>query len=105
MKKVLAFALALSMLLASLGTSAANVALPDLAVAFGATFQAVQWVVLAYLLAITTLIVNAVNSRDYALIQGVVLFSAVIFVFVNLVVDIAYMLINPRVNYESGGQS
>ena len=52
-----------------------------------------------------TLIVNAVNSRDYALIQGVVLFSAVIFVFVNLVVDIAYMLINPRVNYESGGQS
>ncbi|QOY60981.1 ABC transporter permease [Thermophilibacter immobilis] len=50
-----------------------------------------------------TLIVNAVNSRDYALIQGVVLFSAVVFVFVNMIVDIAYMLINPKVNYEGGG--
>ena len=49
-----------------------------------------------------TLIVNAVNSRDYSLIQGVVLFSAVAFVFINLVVDIIYMFINPRVNYEGG---
>jgi peptide/nickel transport system permease protein len=51
-----------------------------------------------------TLIVNAVNSRDYSLIQGVVLFSAVIFVFINLAVDIIYMFINPRVSYEGGGQ-
>lgn len=50
-----------------------------------------------------TMIYNAVFNRDYALIQGSVLFIAVIFVFVNLVVDIIYMLINPRVNYESGG--
>lgn len=56
--------LALSMLLASLGTSAANVALPDLAVAFGASFQAVQWVVLAYLLAITTLVVSVGRLGD-----------------------------------------
>ena len=49
-----------------------------------------------------TLIVNAVNGRDYALIQGVVLFSAVVFVFVNLIVDIVYMLINPKVSYEGG---
>ena len=49
-----------------------------------------------------TLIVNAVNGRDYSLIQGVVLFSAVVFVFVNLVVDIVYMVINPKVNYEGG---
>ena len=47
--------LALSTLLASLGTSIANVALPALAQAFGASFAQVQWVVLAYLLAITTL--------------------------------------------------
>lgn len=50
--------LSLSMLLSSLGTSIANVALPTLAEAFGATFQAVQWIVLAYLLAITSFVVS-----------------------------------------------
>ncbi len=50
-----------------------------------------------------TLIVNAVNSRDYSLIQGVVLFSAVIFVFINLIVDLLYMVVNPKVSYEGGG--
>lgn len=54
---------------------------------------------------IGTLIVNAVNSRDYSLIQGTVLFTAVVFVVVNLVVDIIYTIINPRVSYEGGGQS
>ena len=39
------------MLLASLGTSIANVALPTLALRFDASFQEAQWVVLAYLLA------------------------------------------------------
>ena len=43
--------LSLSMLLSSLGTSIANVALPTLAEAFGVALQQVQWVVLAYLLA------------------------------------------------------
>ena len=56
--------LALAVLLASLGTSSANVALPTLAVAFDASFQAVQWVVLAYLLAITALIVSAGRLGD-----------------------------------------
>lgn len=50
-----------------------------------------------------TMIYNAVNNRDYALIQGTVLFIAVIFVFVNLLVDIVYMMINPKVSYEGGG--
>ncbi|TIW33391.1 MAG: multidrug efflux MFS transporter, partial [Mesorhizobium sp.] len=45
----------LSMLLSSLGISIANVALPTLAQAFDASFQEVQWIVLAYLLAVTTL--------------------------------------------------
>ncbi len=73
--------LALSMLLASLGTSIANVALPALAVAFGAAFQDVQWVVLAYLLSVTALIVGAgrlgdVVGRRRLLLGGLLLFTA-----------------------------
>ncbi|MEO8366037.1 MAG: MFS transporter [Pseudoxanthomonas sp.] len=56
--------LALTMLLSSLGTSIANVALPTLVQAFDTSFQAVQWVVLAYLLAITTLIVSVGRLGD-----------------------------------------
>jgi EmrB/QacA subfamily drug resistance transporter len=73
--------LSLSMLLSSLGTSIANVALPTLAQAFNATFQEVQWVVLAYLLAMTTLIVSVGRLGDIAgrrrlLLAGIVLFTA-----------------------------
>lgn len=56
--------LSLSMLLSSLGTSIANVGLPTLAQAFNASFQEVQWIVLAYLLAITTLIVSVGQIGD-----------------------------------------
>ncbi|WP_246812722.1 MFS transporter [Ensifer sp. ENS07] len=73
--------LSLSMLLSSLGTSSANVALPALADAFGVSFQAVQWVVLAYLLAITTLIVSVgrlgdIVGRRRLLLAGIALFIA-----------------------------
>lgn len=51
--------LALAMLLSSLGTSIAHVGLPTLLTVFKASFAEVQWVVLAYLLAITSLIVGA----------------------------------------------
>ena len=57
-------ALCLTMLLSSLGTSIANVGLPSLAQAFNASFQAVQWVVIAYLLAITTLVVSVGRLGD-----------------------------------------
>ena len=57
-------ALSLSMLLSSLGTSIANVGLPTLAQAFSATFPQVQWVVLAYLLAVTTLVVSVGRLGD-----------------------------------------
>lgn len=56
--------LALPMLLSALGTSIANVGLPTLVQAFDASFQAVQWVVLAYLLAVTTLVVSAGRLGD-----------------------------------------
>ncbi|PKL77199.1 MAG: MFS transporter [Candidatus Melainabacteria bacterium HGW-Melainabacteria-1] len=54
----------LATLLAALSTSIANVALPTLVEAFGASFQQVQWVVLAYLLVITTLIVSVGRLGD-----------------------------------------
>lgn len=68
------------MLLSSLGTSIANVGLPALAQAFDAPFQAVQWVVLAYLLAITTSIVSVgrlgdITGRRRLLMAGIVLFT------------------------------
>ncbi|MFA5122443.1 MFS transporter [Zavarzinia sp.] len=57
-------ALAPAMLLSSLGTSIANIALPALAADFRAPFGPVQWVVLAYLLAITVTIVGAGRAGD-----------------------------------------
>ena len=44
-----------------------------------------------------TMINTAINNRDYSLIQGAVLFSAIMFVFCNMLVDIAYMILNPKV--------
>lgn len=72
--------LSLSMLLSSLGISIANVGLPTLAQAFNASFQQVQWVVLAYLLAITTLVVSAgrlgdMFGRRRLLLAGISLFT------------------------------
>jgi peptide/nickel transport system permease protein len=42
-------------------------------------------------------LVDAIESRDYAVLQGGILFLAIVFVFVNLFVDIAYGFINPRI--------
>jgi EmrB/QacA subfamily drug resistance transporter len=72
--------LSLSMLMPSLDTSIANVGLPTLAQAFAASFQDVQWIVLAYLLAITTLIVSAgrlgdIIGRRRLLLAGIGLFT------------------------------
>ena len=72
--------LALPVLLSSLGTSIANVALPSMAEAFNASFQAVQWIVIAYLLSITTLIVSAgrlgdLIGRRKLLLIGICLFT------------------------------
>jgi MFS family permease len=73
--------LALCMLLPSLGTSIANVALPTLAQAFAASFQQVQWVVLAYLLATTSLVVGVgrlgdITGRRRLLAAGILVFTA-----------------------------
>jgi peptide/nickel transport system permease protein len=42
-------------------------------------------------------LVDAISGRDYAVLQGGILFLAIIFVLVNLVVDVTYAIINPRI--------
>jgi len=44
-------------------------------------------------------VVNAVNMRDYSVVQGCVLFFALMFVIVNLITDIVYVYIDPRIHY------
>jgi peptide/nickel transport system permease protein len=42
---------------------------------------------------------DAIFNRDYPVLQGGILFLAVVFVLVNLVVDVSYAIINPRIRY------
>ncbi|GAY26646.1 ABC transporter permease [Desulfurococcaceae archaeon AG1] len=43
------------------------------------------------------LLIESIAARDYIMIQGIVIFIAMIFIFVNLIVDITYRIIDPRV--------
>jgi peptide/nickel transport system permease protein len=45
------------------------------------------------------LIISAVLRRDYPVVQGVVLLIAVVYTLVNLLVDLAYLAIDPRIRY------
>jgi peptide/nickel transport system permease protein len=45
---------------------------------------------------------DAIFNRDYPVLQGGILFLAVVFVLVNLLVDLSYGLINPRIRYATG---
>lgn len=47
------------------------------------------------------LIVNAVMRRDYAVVQGAVLYVTFAFVFINLAVDLLYGIVNPQVRLDS----
>ena len=45
-------------------------------------------------------VLDAIQQRDYALVQGSVLFIAVNFMIVNLLVDMAYAALDPRIRFE-----
>ena len=45
------------------------------------------------------LMVESIYLRDYPMIQGCILFVAIIFIFVNLMVDILYTYLDPRIRY------
>jgi ABC-type dipeptide/oligopeptide/nickel transport system permease component len=49
-------------------------------------------------------IVQAILKRDFPVIQGSILFMAVLFVLVNLLVDVSYAIIDPRVRVVGGGK-
>lgn len=51
------------------------------------------------------LIIDAISFRDYPVIQGFVLFTGTVFVLVNLVVDVSYKWIDPRVRLGAGGET
>ena len=44
-------------------------------------------------------VVDAIGNRDYFIIQSSIMFFAVIFLIVNLLVDLAYAYLNPRIRY------
>ena len=46
------------------------------------------------------LLIQAINFRDYPLVQGCILFIAVTYVTMNLIVDLAYGWLDPRIRYQ-----
>ncbi len=49
---------------------------------------------------IGTLMINGILARDFPLVQGIILFVATAYVLVNLIVDIIYAFLDPRISYE-----
>ena len=47
-----------------------------------------------------TLLLQAIQQRDYGVIQGIILFISLIFMFINLMVDISYAILDPRIRYK-----
>jgi peptide/nickel transport system permease protein len=51
---------------------------------------------------IGTLLIRSIESRDYPVVQGCVLFISLSYVVINLLTDLAYALIDPRIRYRKG---
>lgn len=45
------------------------------------------------------IVIDAVYGRDFPLVQASVMFMGVVFLTVNLLVDMAYVLLDPRISY------
>lgn len=45
------------------------------------------------------LVVDAITRRDYPIIQGLILFFALVYVVLNLIIDLTYTLLDPRIRY------
>lgn len=81
--------LSVSMLLSSIGTSIVNVGLPTLTEVFRASVQQAQWVVLAYLLAVTTLVVSVGRLGDITGRRRLLLIGIALFMFASLLCGLA----------------
>ena len=46
------------------------------------------------------MLINSVARRDYPIMQGIILITALIYIFANLIVDLLYGVLDPRVTYE-----
>ena len=46
------------------------------------------------------LAVNSIAARDYPMVQGIVLFTAVVYALLNLAVDVLYAFLDPRIRYD-----
>ncbi|MCJ8343775.1 MAG: ABC transporter permease subunit [Cetobacterium sp.] len=44
-----------------------------------------------------TLLIEAINRKDYPLVQGIVLYISIAVIFINFIVDIAYSIVDPRI--------
>jgi ABC-type dipeptide/oligopeptide/nickel transport system permease component len=47
------------------------------------------------------LAIDSVNARDYPLVQAITILTAAVFVFVNLGIDLLYMVLDPRIRIEA----
>jgi peptide/nickel transport system permease protein len=45
-------------------------------------------------------LVLAISARDYPVVQGCILFIALVYMIINLVVDILYVYVDPRIAYD-----
>ncbi|MED4750622.1 nickel ABC transporter permease [Brevibacillus choshinensis] len=50
---------------------------------------------------IGTLAIEAISSRDFPMIQGIILFMGAIYVIVNICVDLLYAVLDPRIDYST----
>ena len=48
------------------------------------------------------LLIQAISQRDFPMVQGCVLIIASIFVVINLIVDILYTVVDPRISFQNG---